>query len=137
MANKFDPFYVEILKKVKEDRLFQQQKEYKVDKSILLWSKDRLYIPEGGDIRSSILMEFHQEPYSGHLGYQKMISTVKKHFFWAMLKAKIVLFIEKCQECQLVKAEHQHPLGLLQPLPIPNGSGRSLVWILSPVYPEE
>ena len=26
--------------------------------------------------------------------------------------------IAKCQECQLVKAEHQHPSGLLQPLPI-------------------
>ena len=26
MANKVDPFYVEILKKVQEDRLFQQQK---------------------------------------------------------------------------------------------------------------
>ena len=31
MANRVNPFYVEILKKVQEDRLFQQQKEYKVD----------------------------------------------------------------------------------------------------------
>ena len=29
------------------------------------------------------------------------------------------MFIVKCQECHLVKAEHQHPLGLLQSLPIP------------------
>ena len=29
-TKKVDPFYVEILKKVQEDRLFQQQKEYKV-----------------------------------------------------------------------------------------------------------
>ena len=55
MANKVDPFYVEILKKVQEDRFFQQQKEYKVDDSRLLWSKDRLYVPNGGDIRSNIL----------------------------------------------------------------------------------
>ena len=48
-----------------------------------------------------------------------MISTAKKHFFSTKLKADIVLFIAKCQEFQLVKAEHQHPLGLLQPLPIP------------------
>ena len=34
--NGVDPFYVEILKKVQEDRLFQQQKEYKIDKSGLL-----------------------------------------------------------------------------------------------------
>ena len=61
-ANWVDPLYVEILKKVKEDRLFQQQKEYKVDEFGLLWSTDILYIPEGGDIRSSILTEFHWEP---------------------------------------------------------------------------
>ena len=29
------------------------------------------------------------------------------------------MFITKFQECQLVKVEHQHPLGLLQSLPIP------------------
>ena len=47
-----------------------------------------------------------------------MISTVKKHFFWPNLKADITMFILKCQECKLVKAELQHPSGLLQPLPI-------------------
>ena len=39
MTNIFNPFYVEILKKVQEDRLFQQQKEYKVDEIRLPWSK--------------------------------------------------------------------------------------------------
>ena len=66
MANKVDPFYVEILKKVQEDQLFQQKKEYKVNEYGLLWSKDRLYVPVGGDIRSSILIEFHRAPYLGH-----------------------------------------------------------------------
>ena len=80
MANKVDPFYVEILKKVQEDRLFQQQKEYKVDDSGLLWSKDRLYVPDGGDIWSSILTEFHRAPYSRHPGYQNIISAIKRLF---------------------------------------------------------
>ena len=48
-----------------------------------------------------------------------MLSSVNKHFFWPKLKADIVVFIAKCRECQLVKGEHQHPLGLLQPFPIP------------------
>ena len=80
-ANGVDPCYVEILKKVQEDRLFQQQKQYKVYESRILWSKDRLYVPEGGDLRSNILMEFHRKPYSRHPGYQKMISFVKRQFF--------------------------------------------------------
>ena len=99
MSNWIDPFFVEILKKVQEDRLFQQQKEYKVDEYGLLWSKDILYILEGGDIQSNILMEFHWTPYSGHPGYQKMIFAVKRHFLWPKLKVNIVMFVTKCQEC--------------------------------------
>ena len=74
-------FYVEILKKVQEDGLFQQQKEYKVDETGLLCSKEILYAPEGGDIRSNILTEFHQKPYSRIPGYQNMTFGVKIHFF--------------------------------------------------------
>ena len=76
MPNRVDPFYVEILKKVQEDRLFQQQKQYKVDETRMLWSKERLYVPKGGDIRSNILMEFHRTTYLGNLGYQNMISAI-------------------------------------------------------------
>ena len=77
MTNRFDPFYVQILKKLQEDRLFQQQKEYKVDESGLLWVKERLHVLDRGDIRSSILKEFHRTHYLGHLGYQNIISVVK------------------------------------------------------------
>ena len=42
--NLFDCFYVEILKKDEEDRLFQQKKEYRVDETRLLWSKERFYV---------------------------------------------------------------------------------------------
>ena len=66
MANRVDAFYVEISKKVQEDRLFQQQKEYEVEKYGLRWSKDCLYVPKGGDLWSNILMEFHRSPYSGN-----------------------------------------------------------------------
>ena len=59
MTNRVDPFYVEILNKVQEDRLFQQQKEYKVDETRLLWYKKRLYIPEGECIQSIIVTNSH------------------------------------------------------------------------------
>jgi hypothetical protein len=37
----------------------------------------------------------------------------------ARFEEKIVEYIARCMECQKVKAEHRHPAGLLQPLPIP------------------
>jgi hypothetical protein len=35
------------------------------------------------------------------------------------MKREIAEYIARCMDCQKVKAEHRHPTGLLQPLPIP------------------
>jgi hypothetical protein len=35
------------------------------------------------------------------------------------MKNDVVDYITRCMECQKVKVEHRHPMGLLQPLPIP------------------
>jgi len=35
------------------------------------------------------------------------------------MKDEVAKYLARCMECQQVKAEHQHPTGLLQPLPIP------------------
>ena len=36
------------------------------------------------------------------------------------MKSEVDEFLARCIECHQVKYEHQHPTGLLQPLPIPN-----------------
>ena len=63
--------------------------------------------------------EIHQAPYSGYLGYQKIIATTRKQYFWLGMKNYIVEYISRCIECQQVKVEHQHPAALLQPFPVP------------------
>jgi hypothetical protein len=66
-----------------------------------------------------ILDELHKNPYFGHPGYQKMITTLRKQFYWPNMKNETVEYLSKCLDCQQVKVEHQHLTGLLQPLPIP------------------
>ena len=63
--------------------------------------------------------EIHQAPYSGHPRYQKTIATAKKQYFCPGLKKDMAGYISMCMKCQQVKVEHQHPIGLLQPLPVP------------------
>ena len=63
--------------------------------------------------------ENHQAPYSGHPRYQKTIATARKQYFWPGMKKDMVEYISRCMKCQQVKVEHQHPTGLLQPLPVP------------------
>ena len=48
-----------------------------------------------------------------------MYKDLKRHFWWNGMKREIAQYVARCLICQQVKAEHQRPGGLLQPLPIP------------------
>jgi hypothetical protein len=61
----------------------------------------------------------HNVPYARHPGYQKTITAVRDQYYWPGMKKNVANFIARCMECQKLKAEHRHPMGLLQPLPIP------------------
>ena len=54
-----------------------------------------------------------------HPGVKKMYADLKPLFYWSGMKKDVVRFVASCLECQLVKAEHRHPAGLLQPHVIP------------------
>jgi hypothetical protein len=85
----------------------------------LLTYINRLYIPDCDDLKRFIMDELHKRPYTGHPRYQKMIMAIRKQFYWPGLKKDIAEYLSKCIKCQQVKIEHRHPVGLLQPLPIP------------------
>ncbi|KAA3459053.1 DNA/RNA polymerases superfamily protein [Gossypium australe] len=59
--------------------------------------------------QGKILQEAHSSPYAMHPGGSKMYR----------LKREVTEFVGKCLTCQQVKAEHQLPSGLLQPVKIP------------------
>ncbi|PKU82604.1 hypothetical protein MA16_Dca019279 [Dendrobium catenatum] len=48
-----------------------------------------------------------------------MYGDIKSLFWWPGMKKDVADFVARCEACQLVKAEHQRPGGLLQSLPIP------------------
>eukprot|EP00253_Pinus_taeda_P015655 PITA_15655 len=85
----------------------------------MLYFNKRLYVPDSDDLKNLILDEFHTSHYTSHPGYQKMVTALRKEYFWPRMKKQVVEYLAKCLECQQIKAEHQHPAGLLQPLPIP------------------
>ncbi|XXG47287.1 hypothetical protein AAC387_Pa02g1954 [Persea americana] len=85
----------------------------------ILYYRDRLYVPNIEDLRNDTMAEAHNTKYSMHLGSTKMYQNLKGRFWWNNMKREIVAFVSRCMTCQLVKAEHQKPPGLLQPLEIP------------------
>ncbi|PHQ13462.1 hypothetical protein CCE07_035070, partial [Bacillus thuringiensis] len=48
-----------------------------------------------------------------------MCNDLKRRFWWHGMKRDISDFVSRCLICQQVKAEHQVPSGLLQPITIP------------------
>jgi hypothetical protein len=57
-----------------------------VDKNGLLRFKDRLYVTKSTELKMIILDELHKNPYFGHPLYQKMITTLRKKFYWPNMK---------------------------------------------------
>jgi hypothetical protein len=92
---------------------------YQLTSDVLITYKGRLYIPTCDTLKKFILDELHKRPYVGHPGYQKMITNLRKLFYWPRMKKDIADYLVKCLECQQVKVENQHLVGLLQPMPIP------------------
>lgn len=48
-----------------------------------------------------------------------MYKDLKKMFWWFGMKKDIAEYVQICLICQKAKIEHQRPVGLLQPLDIP------------------
>jgi hypothetical protein len=94
-------------------------KDFREDAEGVVWFKDRLCVPDIKSIRELILKEAHETAYSIHPCSEKMYQDLKKRFWWYGMKREITEYVAVCDSCQRIKAEHQRPAGLLQPLQIP------------------
>jgi hypothetical protein len=93
--------------------------DFREDVKGVVWFKDRLCVPNITSTRELILKEAHETTYSIHPGSEKMYQDLKKRFWWYGMKREIAEYVARCDSCQRIKAEHQRPAGLLQPLQIP------------------
>jgi hypothetical protein len=79
----------------------------------------RTVVPNDAELKRDILDEAHKTKYTIHPGSTKMYQDLKKKFWWRGMKRDIAEYVAQCHVCQQVKAEHQRPAGLLQPLSVP------------------
>jgi hypothetical protein len=66
-----------------------------------------------------ILREAHESAYSIHTGGNKMYHDLNATYWWYGMKRDVAEYVVLCDTCQRVKAEHQRPADLLQPLQVP------------------
>ncbi|WOG92319.1 hypothetical protein DCAR_0311582 [Daucus carota subsp. sativus] len=89
------------------------------DNQGILRFSSRIWIPNVEELKNEILKDAHNSEFSIHPGSTKMYQDLKQNFWWPDMKKEIAQWISKCYTCQRVKAEHQKPSGLIQPLEIP------------------
>ena len=80
--------------------------------------RGRIVVPQLTDLREEILREFHCSRFAVHPGGTKMYQDLRRQYYWSGMKRHVGDFVRRCLTCQQVKAEHQKPAGLLQPLEV-------------------
>ena len=99
-ADIHDAEYENLRNKLLKDEVNLNGTEFKVDQKGLIWFKRRIYMPDVVDLKLIVLNEMHIPRYAGNPGYQNMIMTLKKQYFWPKLKVYLVDYLSKYLECQ-------------------------------------
>jgi hypothetical protein len=76
-------------------------------------------VPNVKELKDKILREAHESAYSIHSGGNKMYHDLKATYLWYGMKEDVAEYVALGNTCQRVKAEYQRPVGLLQPLHVP------------------
>lgn len=75
----------------------------------------RMVVPQKA--RDLVLELGHSVPWAGHLGRQKTIARVRRHFYWPAMARDIAEYCRTCPECQKTTSRCP-PKVPLEPLPI-------------------
>jgi hypothetical protein len=95
-------------------------KHFRVDEQGVLWFKDRMVVPKNQELKNKLMDEAHHSKLSIHPRSSKMYQELRPHYWWTKMKKEIAAYVAHCDMCCRVKALHKIPVGLLQPLSIPD-----------------
>jgi len=109
----------EKLKEIAQNVVLGKAPGFRIDDNGVLWFGKMICVLEVKAIHDMILREAHESAYFIHSGSTKMYLDLKQKYWWYGLKRDVAEYVALCDTCQRVKAEHQRPAGLLQPMKIP------------------
>jgi hypothetical protein len=80
-----------------------------------------IWIGNNSALQTKLIAAFHSSAIGGHSRVNATYHRLKKLFLWKGIKTDVDSYVKQCSICQHTKHSHDHPAGLLQPLPIPAG----------------
>lgn len=118
-VGQYDGSYMELMYRLQQGT-GGQDVDYHLTPPGLVRFRDRIYVSNESEVKKTILREFHAKPYLDHLGYQKIMTIMNTFFHWQNLNKDLAEFVAIFLDFQQVKEKFKHPVGLLQPISIPN-----------------
>ena len=79
----------------------------------------RVMIPDDTALRSALFQEIHDTPLTGHPGFHKFMTYIRRHFVGPHLRRDVLDFTRTCPQCQIAKPRHNLPFGTIMPLQPP------------------
>jgi hypothetical protein len=99
---------------------------FTVSDGLLVNAKDQIIVPDNRGIRTKLIAECHDADVSGHLGVQRTLQRLSRHFHWSMMSVDVHDYVVSCSKCQLNKSDNRKPAGLLQPIEPPVNKGAAI-----------
>jgi hypothetical protein len=98
-AQETDTFFQTVTSYLQQEPTGIKYESYQTTEEGLLTYRSRLYIPDCDDLKRFIMDELRKRPYTGHPGYQKMITATRKQFYWHGLKKENTPVVRKNSKC--------------------------------------
>lgn len=99
----------------------EQMKNFEIIGDVLLRKTkqgNKIVVPRL--LRPRLLQEAHGGPFTAHTGFYSSLQRIKTHYWFPDMKRKLHKHIESCESCQHIKRPYRAPVGLLQPIEIPD-----------------
>jgi len=99
------------------------------------WSKDdagflrldnRMYVPDNANLHLWVLQYHHDHVLVGHLGQDKTLELIRRHYTWPNIRNNVQKFCKSCVTCMQFKPQCHRPYRSLQQLPIPERPWNSI-----------
>jgi hypothetical protein len=92
----------------------------------LIRYRGRVWVGANSALQTKLIAALHASAIGGHSGVEVTFQRLKGLFAWSGMKTSVQAFVKQCDVCQHAKHLNQHPQGLLQPLPVPEGPWKDI-----------
>jgi len=99
--------------------LSHQEGRWSKDDAGFLRFDDRMYVPDNANLRLRVLQYHHDHVLAGHLGQNKTLELIRRHYIWPTICNDVQKFCKSCITCMRSKPQRHRPYRSLQQLPIP------------------